>query len=397
MFNYVLLLFPIYTLRVTVDGWRADGQFSHWSSDERIASTAFETVDWGIFKEPPVPFWGVPMEEKNLAEILENAPDNWGRWGDDDECGALNYLTADETLRGIRAVESGESVTLGLPVFDPRGTPAVPTRSDPQHHVMTDRADYEAGKAGGPPSEERVEFEGLSESAVAAYSRTAGLETAEDSVYMFLHDGTHVDALSHAWYDGELYNGVDANTTTGGLEHGSVAPLGEHGVLGRGVLLDVARHRGVDFLDPGDRITLSELRACADEQGVSVQNRDVLLLRTGWVERYYQEGPAGVDLYDEPGLTADEDVLRWFYEKEIPFLGTDTLRNEQTLSDETGTFIPLHAAFLRDLGIPLNELLKLDRLAERCADRGVYDFLFVALPLKLVGASGSPVNPVAVL
>jgi len=337
------------------------------------------------------------MQAPDLATILEDTPSNWGRWGDDDELGALNYLTSDETLRGIDAVESGESFTLGLPVFGPRGKPAVPTRSLPQHHMRVDKADYEVGKAGGPPTQERIKFEGLSESAVAAYSRTGGLEIAEDSAYMSLHDGTHIDALAHAWYDDQLYNGVDANTTTGGLEHGSVSRIGEHGILGRGVLLDLPRHRGVGSLDPGERIALPELRECADEQGVSIRDRDVLVLRTGWVERYYEEGPAGIDPYDEPGLTADEEVLEWFQEREIPLLGTDTLRNEQTISEETGTFIPLHAAFLRDLGIVMNELLKLDRLAATCADREKYDFLFVALPLKLEGATGSPVNPVAVL
>lgn len=337
------------------------------------------------------------MGEKTLSTIFEDAPSNWGRWGDDDEIGSINYLNNDEILRGIRAVEEGESFTLGLPIFGPKGGPRVPTRSAPQHHMVVDKGHYEAGKAGDPPSEETRPFTGLSESAVEAYRRAAGLETADDSLYAFLHDGTHVDALGHAWYDDTLYNGIDAETTNGGLERGSVAPLGDHGILGRGILLDVPRHRGVDYLDSGDRITRSELQTCAEEQGISVQKHDVVLIRTGWIERYYEAGPTAVDLYDEPGLTADEEVLRWFYETEIPFLGTDTLRNEQTVSDETGTFLPLHAAFLRDLGIVLNELVKLNELADYCSDHGKYDFLFVTSPLKLVGATGSPVNPVAVL
>jgi len=332
------------------------------------------------------------MTKEKLGDILDGAPDNWGRWGDDDEVGAINFLDNDEILDGVRAVEDGESFTLGLPVFGDQGSFKVPTRADSQHHMTVDKGHYEAGKAGGEPSSDDH-----TESALRAYRRMAGLETADDSVYMFLHGPTHIDALGHAWYDDTLYNGVDAGTTKGGLEHGSIEPVADHGIVGRAVLVDIARHRGVDHLEPGELITLDELRECIDDQDVTLSERDIVLIRTGWIERFYELGPDGVDLYDEPGITATEELLEWFHEMEIPLLGTDTLRNEQTVSEETDTFLPLHAAFLRDMGIPMNEILKLNGLAEYCAQRDKYDMLYVGSPLKLVGATGSPVNPIAIL
>ncbi|MEF8869095.1 MAG: cyclase family protein, partial [Haloarculaceae archaeon] len=213
--------------------------------------------------------------------------------------------------------------------------------------------------------------------------------------FLPLHGTTHVDALGHSWYGDELYNGFDPETTKGGLDRCSVEPIAEHGVVGRGVLLDIARHRGVDHLERGERIPLEELLECADEQGVELEKRDVLVIRTGWLERFYAGEQEPVLEFDEPGITYSGDLADWFYEMEVPAFATDTLANEQTYP-ESGIRLPLHATFIRDQGILLNEIALLDDLAADCAEDGKYDFLYTCSPLKVVRATGSPVNPIAI-
>lgn len=317
------------------------------------------------------------MNERPLADILEDAPDNWGRWGEDDERGAINYLTSDEVLRGIQSVEQGETFTLGVPLGRDEGDPVSPSRGQVGHYMKRDKGHFESGKV------QRPDY--------------AGLESADDVINMFVQGATHVDALGHAWYDDTLYNGVDATSTMGGLDHASIEPIAEHGIVGRGVLLDLARHFGVDHLERGQRVTLDDLRDCAADQGLELEDRDMLLLRTGWLERFYEEGPDAIfEDFNEPGLTYSEELCDWFHDREIPLFAADTIANEQTMSETTGTKIPLHGALLRDQGVVFNEVVLLDELAAHCADDGQYDFLYVAAPLKIVRGTGSPVNPIAI-
>ena len=318
------------------------------------------------------------MSERDISTILEDAPSNWGKWGDDDEVGALNYLTADEVLRGVRAVEHGKTFTLGVPVGRLDGDPVWPGRSGADHYMELDKGHFESGKFDMPGA--------------------AGLEYADDVIYMFLQGTTQFDALGHVWYDDALYNGYDAKTTMGGMEYCSIEPIAEHGVVGRGVLLDVARYRGEERLQRGEEITLDDLLGCADEQGVELRKHDIPVIRTGWIELFYEEGPEAFygDEFDEPGITYSQELVEWFHEMEIPSFGTDTIANEQTVSDQTETVLPLHGALLRDQGVPFNEINRLDELADDCAEDGKYDFLYVGSPLKIVEGTGSPVNPVAI-
>jgi kynurenine formamidase len=192
----------------------------------------------------------------------------------------------------------------------------------------------------------------------------------------------------------------------GGLDRCGAEHLGEHGIVGRGVLLDVARHRGVDRLDRGDVITPAELDACADEQGVELEAGDILLVRTGALSLFYEEGPEAFyeaysppddpDTLDEPGPTYTDETATWFADNDVAVYGTDTLTAEQTHSRETGTLIPLHPALLRDLGVVITELLRLEDLAAACAEDDRYEFFFVSGPVGIVGATGAPANPVAI-
>lgn len=329
------------------------------------------------------------MSQHPLREILDDElPSNWGRWGDDDELGTLNYLTNDEVLRGVQAVEKGETFSLGTPIDYEDGDPVWPGRHDADHYMTNDKGFIESGKTDNPEGSD--------------------VGVCDDVVHMFTHGTTHFDSLAHVWYDGSLYNGWDPNTTKGGLDRVGAENQGEHGIIGRAVLLDIARHRDVDRLSGNSRITLNELQACADEQGVELEKRDILLLRTGAIESYYEMGSEayreeytadhGEDLPEAnvPGITYTKELVEWFDEMEIPAFCTDTLAIEQSISDETGTFNPLHGPFLRDLGLSVSEINNFGELAADCEADGKYDFLYVASPLKIHGGSAGPVNPVAI-
>jgi kynurenine formamidase len=311
-----------------------------------------------------------------LSALLEEAPRNWGRWGDNDEVGALNYLTPEHVLASAAAVRQGKVFTLQVPMCDPRGDPMSPTRQANQRYMVLDKSHFNAGKAPHVPG---------------------GLEWADDVVVAYLQGTTHYDALGHAWHGEAIWNGADASTTIGGLGHASILPLASRGVVGRGVLLDMARHRGKDVLGRGETFTHEDLLACASAQGTEIQKRDILLIRTGWVNWFYTVGPdeAYRDFF-EPGLTYSPELVAWFDEMEIPNLVTDTTGNEVPAHPESGAYWPLHVALLCYLGVSLTEIAWLEDLATDCAGDGQYDFLFTAGPLKVVGGSGGPVNPIAI-
>jgi kynurenine formamidase len=318
------------------------------------------------------------MSEQTQEEILQNAPDNWGRWGDDDEIGTINLLTEDQVLKGIKTVQEGKVFTLGAPIMGEQAGPVFPGgRATPQHYMRKDHSHHAAGKVSNALSDR---------------------ESADDLIHMPLHGTTHFDSLGHSWYGGQIYNGFDEETTMGGLEFASIKPIAEHGVVGKATLLDVARYRDVDYLETGSRITLEELQACAEAQDTTVEDRDILLVRTGWIEKYYAEGAEKFfeGEYNEPGITYTDEMIQWFHDKDITTYATDTMGNEQTTSDTTGTRVPLHPGLLRDLGMPLNETCYLEELGEDCADDGRYEFLFVGAPLKVDGGTGSPVNPIVI-
>lgn len=315
----------------------------------------------------------------SLRETLGQAPKNWGRWGGDDEIGALNHIGAADVLRGAAEIVRGAVYTLGLPLGDERGEPLLPGRHESRRYNSQDRGSYLAGK--------RQQLAG-------------GLEFADDVMIMNLQGTTHVDALAHTWYDNEAYNAIPVDTTIGALARGSVQPLGTRGIVGRGVLLDVARHRGVDALASNEGFTLAELLEVAQRQATRILPHDILIVRTGWLARFYTEGAASfyAQPYNEPGLIYEDAVAEWFHETEIAAWGTDTLANELGVQPETGqTAETLHAALMRNLGVVFIEMLALEELAAACAAEARWTFMFTCAPLRIGGATASPVNPVAIL
>jgi kynurenine formamidase len=313
-----------------------------------------------------------------FAELLKDAPKNWGRWGPEDEIGALNFLTADEVLRGVRSVRSGRSFMLGVPVARPEGDPIHPARAQPIRTTTHDEGSYISGADKPWPG---------------------GLKYSDDVIVMYPQGSTQYDALGHVWYGNQMYNGFDSKLSIGGLQRDSIEPIANHGVIGRGILLDVARYKGKEHLEPGEGISLDDLLATADHQGVTIEKHDILVIRTGWLPRYYEGGAAEFfpdgQLVD-PGLQYSPELVQWFYDMEIPSLSMDNIGCEMGFDPDLGSHGALHCALLCNLGIPFNEVVWLEDLAADCDEDHQYTFLFAGAPIKLVYGCGSAVNPVAV-
>jgi kynurenine formamidase len=182
------------------------------------------------------------------------------------------------------------------------------------------------------------------------------------------------------------------------MEKASVLPIAEKGIVGRGVLIDMARHRGKDYLDKGETFDHTDLEAAAKAQGVTIEPHDILCIRTGFMKYWYQleDTAAFYDGFNEPGLTHSRELVEWFQNREVPNLVTDTIANEVTYEPATGVALPLHCALMRNLGVTLTEIAWLDDLADACAADGRWSFFYVAAPLKVVHGTGAPVNPVAI-
>lgn len=311
-----------------------------------------------------------------IGEILKDAPTNWGRWGPDDEVGALNFLTEQEVLRGLGSARTGKVFTLQRLIGDPKGDPVWPGRTPAVRTQVLDESNWDEGR-GGP------QFPG-------------GLHYADDKIEAFLQGSTQYDALGHVWYDGKIWNGYDADTTRGGLEKASIEPIAQRGIVGRGILLDIARWRGKEALDAAETFTHEDLVACAKAQGVEIDKRDILIVRTNFLKHFFEQGEAFYEDFCEPGLVYSPELVQWFQDMEIPNLVTDTIANEITFDPNTGVALPLHCALMRNLGVTLTEICDLEDLAADCAQDGQYTFLYTAAPLKVAKAAGTPVNPVAI-
>jgi kynurenine formamidase len=228
-----------------------------------------------------------------------------------------------------------------------------------------------------------------------AHPRYPGsMRYADDYVFMALQAATQWDALAHVFYDEQLYNGFPASTITeDGAQHcGLNGAFG--GVTGRAVLLDVARHRGVSWLAPGAAIGPQELEEIADAQSVELRGGDVLLLRTGWIEKFFTDRSQSEFKAGEPGLSFA--CAEWLRARDVMAVAADNYAVEVIPHELEGETMPLHMVLLRDVGMMLGEMFDLSALAADCAEDGVYEAFFCAPPIKFPQAVGSPINPLAI-
>jgi kynurenine formamidase len=210
---------------------------------------------------------------------------------------------------------------------------------------------------------------------------------------MPLQGSSQWDALAHVYYDDQLYNGFPASGVgLHGADHDSIDKLAK-GIAGRGVLLDIARLKGVDWLEAGAVITPADLDEAARNQGVQVKPGDILLFRTGWRTKFKQEQNPQAFMAGEPGIglaTCD-----WLHQKEVAALCSDNWAIEVLPGEDASVVLPVHMVLIRDLGMTLGEILDFDELAADCAADGVWEFFFCCPPLKFTRAVGSPINPLA--
>jgi kynurenine formamidase len=299
---------------------------------------------------------------------------NWGRWGEDDVLGTLNFLDEAKRREGAALVRRGLPFSLAQR-FDNNGPQkGWRRRTNPVHTMLDTGVDAALGLQGFPH----------------------GLGGADDVIAMPLQCSTQWDGLGHIFDHGRAWNGRPAEkvvTSEGdlvtGIEH-MAAP-----VAGRGVLLDVGRVAGDrGELPDGFAITEDHLDAAAASHGVSIGRGDLVLVRTGQLTRARRDGWGDYAGGPAPGLSFT--TAGWLHRTEIAAIATDTWGFEVRPNEFDDAFQPLHQVAIPHLGLLIGELWDLDALAAHCADDGVYEFLLVAGPLPVTGAVGAPVNPIAI-
>jgi kynurenine formamidase len=213
-------------------------------------------------------------------------------------------------------------------------------------------------------------------------------------IIMPLQAATQWDALSHVYYEDQLYNGFPSSAVSSqGAARCAISAAISKGIVSRGVLLDVVRHRGHEVcLDAEHQVTPEELEAIAAAQGVKIESGDVVLVHTGWWTEFRRTGNRSA-----PVAGVNWRCAEWLYAHEVAAIACDNVAVEHLLTmDVDGMFLPFHSLCLRDMGLILGELWDLRRLAADCAEDGVFEFQIVAPPLNVTGAVGSPVNPIAI-
>lgn len=304
-------------------------------------------------------------ELRALAERVSN----WGRWGDDDERGTANLIDDDALRRGLACVRSGKAFSLAIPLDQngPQLPGGAPGRIDPIRTMLSLNQTY-TGDAGD-----------------AAFN--------DDMVVMSMSSGTHIDALAHVTYEGLAYNGFPADSvhaTRGATRAGAdkIGPL-----LSRGVLLDVARVKGVERLEPGYPLTEADLDAAVDQAGVTIEPGDVLLVRTGQMQ-LLREGQVWKYNHDSAGLSTQ--TIEWIRRHDAGAVFADTYVFEVWPPEDWAHMMVVHMIHLRDMGLVQGQNFDFEALAADCASDGVYDCFFTAAPEPFTGGCSAPVNPLAV-
>jgi len=285
---------------------------------------------------------------------------NWGRWGNNDQRGMLNLLTPERVMKSFGLASAGKVYSLGAPVG--RDGPVHASRNTTWHLVNSINNDSSAGGGGGG---------------------------ADDVLVTQCHASTHIDGLAHVWAGRQLFNGHSADyVTPEGAQRCGVENIGW--IISRGVMLDIPKLKGLERLPGRHAVTPDELDKAAFSQGVEIVSGDVVLVRTGWYKTFaVGEADMGGDY---PGVS--RTVCRWLYDHDILILGADNVAVEiYPPEPESFGVLPVHKTQLRDLGGYLVEFLNLEELAKD----NVYEFLFIAAPLRITGGIGSPINPLAIV
>jgi len=292
---------------------------------------------------------------------------NWGRWGETDQLGALNHISAAKRLAASKLVEEGLALGLGNP------WPVDPGPHNPwpaEHHMI---------RAGDDPH----------------YPGVPGLSVALDYIGV-QHHGiacSHVDALCHVFVEEQMYNGYPAaDVKSTGATRNDMTPMSD-GIVTRGVLLDLPGLKNCEFLDGFYRITADDLSAAETAAGLTVEPGDVVIVHKGRQRRVALEGHSDPVAAGMPGL--HPECAAWLHERGVALLGSDYMNDPQPNWDCAGWPIPIHYLGICGMGMTLLHNLETQALADHCRARGRHGFLLTIAPLKIPGATGSPLNPIA--
>ena len=307
---------------------------------------------------------------------------NWGRWGEQDKRGMLNFLTPDLIVKAAGLVKTGKVYALGEEMHSDLPRAITPSRFGVQ--IIQENDGFDRVTQAG-------QFDPKRNQGAASFT------------VMHNHVGTHLDTFAHIYRENSLFNNMPPPRPVGTV-HGDAASV--KFIVGRGVLLDVAKYKKQDPLPGNYWITLEDLQATAKSQNVEIRKGDILLVRTGWRKMWDQPGPDGrVDLahraYLQPQPGVGPDCLAFLNDMEIVAIGADTAAVEWNFPMDPaytrkafGGFLglPLHVDFIWNRGAYIIEIMNLDELAQDSA----YEFLFVVAPLLLRGGIGVPINPIAI-
>ena len=303
---------------------------------------------------------------------------NWGKWGDDDEIGTLNYTSPEDIIKAAQLVKKGKVISLALN-FDNMGPQGAKSkypsmgRINPVHTMLRTGTD--------------------------AYSGVLdhrGIRASDDMVVMPLQCGTQWDGLGHIFYEDNMWNGYDCREVTSAGAQKCGIEKTKAKMVGRGVFLDLPKVKGKDALEDGYGITCDDLNEAAEVLDVEVGRGDFVIVRTGQMETKLKEGswdgyPGG----DAPGFSFE--TLEWIQDREIAGLASDTWGCEVRPNEsEEGINQPWHWITIPIMGLTMGEIFYLKDLAEDCSEDETYEFLFVAPALPITGAVGSPINPLAI-
>jgi kynurenine formamidase len=315
----------------------------------------------------------IEVNRRAIAEAFEKLS-NWGRWGKADQIGTLNFVTPGRVKAAASLVRKGKVFGMGIPL-DGNGPQRglFGGRWNPIHTMLATGTDAIAERQ----------------------DEISRMRYADDAINMPVQAATHWDSLGHVFYVDKMYNGYDARQ----VDSRGVHQLGiEHTrdrMVGRGVLLDVARFKGLESLEDGYAISNDELDAVAEKQGVTIEEGDFVIIRTGQMERCLNQGDWGQYAGgDAPGVQFEN--CYWCYDKSIAAICSDTWGVEVRPNETPEVAQPWHWVVIPAMGLTMGEMFHVKELAEDCAEDRVYEFLFAGPPLVITGGTGSPINPLAI-
>lgn len=319
-----------------------------------ITATVLCLLIFSAFAQPPQK----KLTQSDIDRMMKELS-NWGRWGKDDQLGAMNLITPQKRKQALALVKEGVSISLAHDT----NTQTAPDNPQPYEHSMTlsgvgNRGQFSLDKIG-------VSFHG--------------------------YQHTHLDALCHMFWQGKMYNGFSQEEVTKeGASKLSIANL-KQGVFTRGILIDVPRLKGVRYLEPGTAIYPEDLDAWEKKAKIRVTAGDVIFVRTGRWARRVAVGPWDVSR-NSAGLYAS--CATWIKQRDVAIIGSD-VASDLLPSGIEGVSHPIHQLVLVAMGVYIFDNCDLEAVSEACAARNRWDFLLTAAPIAVAGGTGSPLNPIA--